>query len=340
MILIEEHISLKPYNTFGIDSMARYFCTISTVPELIELLQHPLTIDVPLFILGGGSNLLLTKNIDAIVVKINISGIYIEEEDHQAAILKGGAGEVWHDFVMRSLDYELYGLENLSLIPGCVGAAPMQNIGAYGSEIKDTFEYLEAIHIPTQKLRIFNKSACLFGYRESIFKGELKNQYIITHVAFRLAKKFQPNTNYGAISQELDKMNIHQPTARDVSNAIIAIRSSKLPNPKEIGNSGSFFKNPVISREQYVQLVQNYPDMPCYPIDDYSVKIAAGWLIERAGWKGKTMDGRYGVHQHQALVLVNYGGATGAEVFQLSEAIIADILSKFNIQLEREVNIL
>jgi UDP-N-acetylmuramate dehydrogenase len=340
MITIQEHISLLAYNTFGFDYQARYFCMINTVAELIELLQHPLAKEKSLFILGGGSNLLLTSDLDTLVVKINITGIHIEEENNQEAILKAGAGEMWHDFVIRSLDYELYGLENLSLIPGCVGAAPMQNIGAYGTEIKDTFEYLEAIHIETQKIRLFNNSDCLFGYRESIFKRDLKNQYIITHVAFRLSKNFEPNTHYGAISQELEKMGVAFPSARDVSNAVIAIRSSKLPNPKEIGNSGSFFKNPVISTTQFTQLLSTYPDMASYPVDEFTVKIAAGWLIERAGWKGKTFDNRYGVHKNQALVLVNYGGAKGSEVFELSEAIILDIKDKFGITLEREVNLL
>jgi UDP-N-acetylmuramate dehydrogenase len=340
MIILQENISLRSYNTFGLESVARYFIEIDSVPALLELLSHPLINKKPLFVLGGGSNLLLTKDIDAIVIKINIGGIDIEEESEKEAIIRGGAGVTWHDFVMETLEKQLYGLENLSLIPGCLGAAPMQNIGAYGSEIKDTFEYLEAVHISTKKIRTFSNEECLFGYRESIFKQALKGQYIITHVAFRLSKEYSPNTQYGAINQELDKKGILHPTAKDVSDAVITIRSSKLPDPKKIGNSGSFFKNPVISKTHYNELLKSFPDIACYPVDEHHVKIAAGWLIERAGWKGKTIDNRYGVHQHQALVLVNYGGATGSEVFGLSNDIINDVQSKFGIELEREVNVI
>ena len=254
-------------------------------------------------------------------------------------VLKVGAGEVWHDLVLYTIEHGYHGLENMSLIPGSVGASPMQNIGAYGVEIKDVFEKLEALEIQTGEMQTFSKDACAFGYRESVFKRALKGKYIITYVYFRLSLTEKVSTHYGAIESELTKQGISNPTSKDVSNAVIAIRSSKLPNPKELGNAGSFFKNPVVPIETYNRIKEVYLDAPSYPIDEKSVKVPAGWLIETAGWKGKQV-GACGVHKNQALVLVNYGGATGNEIYKLSTEIIEDIVQKFGITLEREVNIL
>jgi UDP-N-acetylmuramate dehydrogenase len=341
MIEIKENSSLKSYNTFGIDVNARFFAEVTTLEELKTLLRTEIATTHPLLIIGGGSNLLLTKDVAALVIKISIGGVEIESETASEVVISSGAGVVWHEFVLTTLDKGFSGLENLSLIPGCVGASPMQNIGAYGAEIKDTFEYLEALHIKTLELRTFTNAECEFGYRESIFKNELKGHYIITKVAFRLAKKPNINTQYGAIASELEKMGISHPTSKSVSDAVIAIRKSKLPDPKEIGNSGSFFKNPIISLNQLEAIQKDFPAVPFYQTSiPNEVKIAAGWLIEQAGWKGKTINNSYGVHKNQALVLVNYGGATGKEIYDLSAAIIADIHEKFGITLEREVNIL
>lgn len=340
MIEIKENYSLKDFNTFGIDVLARYFAEVTSLDKLKELLCSPIAQNNSHLIIGGGSNLLLTGNVDALVIKISLVGINKEMESENDVVISCGAGVIWHEFVIKTIEEGLSGIENLSLIPGCVGASPMQNIGAYGVEIKDTFEYLEALNIKTLEVRTFTNAECEFGYRESIFKNELKGQYIITKVAFRLSKKPSINTQYGAIASELEQMGINNPTTKDVSNAVIAIRKSKLPDPKEIGNSGSFFKNPLISTELLHTIQQTYPNVPYYQtnIQD-EVKIAAGWLIEQAGWKGKTINNSYGVHKNQALVLVNYGGATGKEIYDLSTEIISDIQNKFRITLEREVNI-
>jgi UDP-N-acetylmuramate dehydrogenase len=335
---IQENISLKSYNTFGLDVSCRYFAEVTTIEELKDVLQNELCKKHQLFILGGGSNLLLTKDVDALVVKISIGGVNILEENENDVLIAGGAGEVWHEFVMKSLELRCYGLENLSLIPGCVGASPMQNIGAYGVEIKDKFEYLEALNIETLELEVFDTKACEFGYRESVFKRKLKGKYIITRVVFRLSRNSSLNTSYGAIEAELTAQGISNPTPKDVSNAVIAIRESKLPNPKEIGNSGSFFKNPVVSVTTLNKIKENYPDVVNYKVDDNNFKLAAGWLIEQAGWKGKTFD-TYGVHKKQALVLVNYGGSKGSDIYNLSQQIIDSVNSKYGVLLEREVNI-
>ena len=282
----------------------------------------------------------MTKNVDALVLKNDILGIQVLKENKSTIDISVGAGENWHEFVMFCVNNNYGGLENLSLIPGNVGAAPMQNIGAYGSEIKDTFLYLEAFNIGKLQLEKFNNKDCQFGYRESIFKKELKNKFIILNVVFRLNKTpHQLNTNYGDILKEIELFNIKNPTIKDVSNAVIRIRARKLPDPKKIGNSGSFFKNPIISKNEFLKLEVKYPEIAHYVISENQVKIAAGWLIEKAGWKGKTIN-NFGVHKNQALVLVNYGGADGSEIHKLSNEIIADINLKFNIQLEKEVNII
>lgn len=335
---MQTNISLKPYNTFGIYVKANRFSAFSNTVELAESINSR-KVNEPLLILGGGSNLLLTKDFDGLVLKNEILGFNLIEETDTDVIVEAGAGEVWHQFVLKCLEHNFAGLENLSLIPGSVGASPMQNIGAYGVEIKDAFEYLDAFEISTGKIKRFSKEDCAFGYRESVFKNIYKDQFVICKVAFRLSKNPKINTSYGAIETELQKMGISDPTIHDVSKAVIAIRQSKLPDPAVLGNAGSFFKNPVVPESLVETIKQSYPDVPNYPAESGKRKLAAGWLIEKAGWKGKTID-TFGVHKLQALVLVNYGGSTGKQVYELSSQIIEDIQAKFGVTLEREVNIL
>ncbi|WP_299254008.1 UDP-N-acetylmuramate dehydrogenase [uncultured Lacinutrix sp.] len=335
---ISHNISLKDYNTFGIDAKARHFISVNNFPELISVLQLK---DYPnKLILGGGSNILLTKDVDALVIHINLKGATIINEDTNHAFIKASAGENWHEFVLWCLDNNFGGLENMSLIPGNVGTSPIQNIGAYGVELKDHFVSCEALNLDTLEIEIFKNEDCNFGYRNSIFKNEAKNKYIILSVVFKLTKKeHQLHTNYGAIISQLEEMQIKAPTIKDVSNAVITIRQSKLPDPKKIGNSGSFFKNPVISIDVFNKLKENFPKAPSYPVTENTVKVPAGWLIETAGFKGKTF-GNYGVHKNQALVLVNYGGAKGKDILELSKLIQKTIYRIFNISIEAEVNIL
>ncbi len=336
--MILENTSLKPYNTFGIDVKASYLGRFSSVGELQEALEQ--MSNQELLVLGGGSNVLFVRErFDGCVLLNEIKGFDVVEETNDWVIVRSGAGEIWHEFVLKCIEHGFCGIENLSLIPGSVGASPMQNIGAYGVEIKDVFEKLEAYHIESGEVQTFSKEECEFGYRESVFKRKLKGQYIITSVCFRLAKNSAVNTSYGVIAAELEKEGIVNPTMKDVSNAVIAIRKSKLPDPKEIGNAGSFFKNPVVDTSLLEKILTQYPTAPNYPATEGSVKLAAGWLIEQTGWKGKTL-GHYGVHALQALVLVNYQGATGQEIYDLSTSIIADVKEKFGVELEREVNII
>ena len=330
------NIDLKDYTTFGVSATASQFATFSSEHEARQLIINNTH---QLLILGGGSNLLLTQNFNGLVLKNEIKGISCIKKNDDYVVLKVGAGEVWHDFVLYTIEQGYHGIENMSLIPGSVGASPMQNIGAYGVEIKDVFEKLDALEIESGEIHSFSKEECAFGYRESVFKRTLKGKYIITHVYFRLSLHENVSTHYGAIESELAKQGISSPTSKDVSNAVIAIRASKLPNPKELGNAGSFFKNPVVNIDIYNKIKEKYPDAPSYSVSDNEVKVPAGWLIETAGWKGKKI-GACGVHKNQALVLVNYGGATGNEIFALSTAIIDDVNCKFGIILEREVNIL
>lgn len=335
--MIQTNFDLQAVNTFGISAKAKLFATFSSIQELSDLLEN-----VPnesRLILGGGSNLLLTKDFDGLVLKNEIKGFRVTFEDELEVIVEAGAGEIWHEFVLKCIEQNYSGLENLSLIPGSVGASPMQNIGAYGVEIKDCFESLQAFHIPSGEIHTFDQAACAFGYRESVFKNKVKGQYVICSVSFRLKKNPAVNTSYGAISSELEKQGITNPSIRDVSRAVIAIRQSKLPDPKVIGNAGSFFKNPIVKNSVFEAIKVNYPNAPFYPVDENHGKLAAGWLIEQAGWKGKTFD-TYGVHKLQALVLVNYGGSTGNQIYDLSSQIILDIEKKFGVTLEREVNIL
>ncbi len=338
---IKTDISLKPYNTFGIDVKASHFVSVSTVSELqavLDLDGYPQK-----FIIGGGSNMLLTKAIDSLVIHIDLKGIEVIEsktDTSDTIFVKAYAGENWHELVMFCIDNNYGGLENLSLIPGNVGTAPIQNIGAYGVELKDVFKSCEALHIETGTLRTFTKTECQFDYRDSIFKSKLKGEYIITSVIFKLTKnKHQLKTTYGAISTELESHLIETPTIKDISNAVINIRQSKLPDPKKLANCGSFFKNPIINLDHFETLKAQFDSIPSYTISQTKVKVPAGWLIEKAGFKGKTL-GNYGVHKHQALVLVNYGGATGEELLNLAKLIQLTVSRLFDIHIEAEVNII
>lgn len=334
--MIERNVQLKAFNTFGIPVLADGFATFKSVEELNQLLPHRTEFD-DLLILGGGSNILFTKDVKALVLKNEIEGIEIVDETADFVFVKAGAGVIWHNFVLYTVEHNWGGIENLSLIPGSVGASPMQNIGAYGVEIKDVFHTLEAVEIETGKIYSFDNATCNFGYRESVFKRDLKNQYVITSVTYRLNKKPVLQTSYGAIQDELQAQG-KEASVKNISDAVIAIRNSKLPNPKDIGNAGSFFKNPVVSAEKAASLKAQHENIPNYPQKDGTVKLAAGWLIEQAGWKGKQV-GHCGVHAKQALVLVNYGGSTGDEIYDLSSQVLSDVEAKFGIQLEREVNI-
>lgn len=335
---IQNNFSLKKYNTFGIEAKAKQFVAVHSVEELKQILATHKT--EAKFILGGGSNMLLTQDINALVIHIDLKGKKIIKEDNDYVWVESQAGEVWHEFVLWSIDHNLGGLENMSLIPGNVGTTPVQNIGAYGTEIKDTFVSCNTVDIATQELVTFTKEECKFGYRESIFKQEAKDQYVITSVVFKLTKRnHKINTAYGDIFKELEKNNIVTPTLKEVSNAVIAIRQSKLPDPKELGNSGSFFKNPIIPKELYEKAHAQFPEMPHYVVSETEVKVPAGWLIEQAGFKGKRF-GDAGIHKNQALVLVNYGNATGQEILAVSKDIQATVLNKFGIAIEAEVNVI
>ena len=336
---ISRYVSLKSLNTFGIEVEAKAFATFENGTDLEEIFADESVNQLPQMILGGGSNLLFTKNYEGLILKNNVRGFACIGEDDKHYYVKAGAGENWHQFVLQCIEKNFAGLENLSLIPGNVGASPMQNIGAYGIEIKDIFESLEAYDLSNGKIVHFSAEACEFGYRESVFKRKFKNQFIILSVTFKLFKNPQINVSYGAIENELNQLGIKNPGIADVSQAVINIRNSKLPNPAVLGNAGSFFKNPVVSRDILEKILSEYPDAPHYPAAGNDVKLAAGWLIEKAGWKGKRV-GNCGMHEKQALVLVNYGGATGSEIYDLSTMVLESIKSQFGVELEREVNII
>lgn len=339
---VHQNYSLKKYNTFGIDANAKFFATFSSAEILAELLESNKNISRKM-ILGGGSNVLFTKNYDGLALKNEITGIQILSEDDEFVYIKAGAGEVWHSFVMHCIKNNFGGVENLSLIPGNVGASPMQNIGAYGVEIKGVFYELDAYHLTEKTIQKFSAADCEFGYRESVFKKKYKDQFAILNVTYRLRKNPEFNISYGAIEEELKKMNIEKLSVKAISDAVIRIRTSKLPDPKIIGNAGSFFKNPVITNHELDQLLElkNLADqkIPSYKTGEDHSKIPAGWLIEQCGWKG-FRNGDAGCYDKQALVLVNYGNATGKEIYNLSEEIKISVKEKFGIELEREVNIL
>jgi UDP-N-acetylmuramate dehydrogenase len=340
---IQENISLKHYNTFGIDAKARYFAAFSNTVELSELLTFKPKLKT--FILGGGSNILFIKNFDGLVLRNEIVGIQKLHEDAEYIYVKTGAGENWHQFVLRCIKNNMAGAENLSLIPGNVGASPMQNIGAYGVELKNIFWNLEAFHLKEKKIKTFTLSECEFGYRDSIFKRRYKDQFVILNVTFRMHKHPIFHTSYGAVEQELEKMGVKDLSIGAISQAVINIRSSKLPDPVMIGNAGSFFKNPSADKKKFENLKTKFPNIIGYENVDGSIKLAAAWLIEQCGpkkgvsWKG-FRKGDAGCHERQALVLVNYGNASGRDVYDLSEKIRQSVKDKFAVELEREVNII
>jgi len=338
MLQIQQNISLKNFNTFGIDVKAKYFVEISHADELAELFMDPQWLEMERLVLGGGSNMLFKKDFDGLVIRMNIRGIG-HRINHDEIFVEAGAGEVWNDLVNFCVDHGYAGMENLSLIPGSVGASPIQNIGAYGVELKDIFDTCDAFGIATRTIKTFTKQDCHFDYRDSIFKTELKGQYIITSVKFKLSLIPDVKLHYGAINDELAKRHITLPSIKDVSQVVSHIRVSKLPDPSTIGNAGSFFKNPVISTGEFNMVHSNFPEIINYPAGDGFVKLAAGWLIEQCGWKGKVV-GNTGTWKNQALVLVNHGGATGEEVYSLSSQIIDSVYTKFGVMLEREVNII
>jgi UDP-N-acetylmuramate dehydrogenase len=336
---VGENYSLKSLNTFGLDVKARWFAEVNDLHELQTIIDDKRFASIQKMILGGGSNVLFTHDFNGLIIHNRIEGIDVLSDTANEAIVKAGGGLTWHSFVLFAIDHNYPGIENLSLIPGSVGAAPIQNIGAYGVELKKTFLELQAIDLRTGQLKIFKAEECRFGYRDSIFKHEAKNKYAITNVTFRFNKNEQPNTSYGAIEEELKNKNITSPTIRDVSNAVIAIRQSKLPDPKVIGNAGSFFKNPEIPNSQFEKLKQTFPTISGYPAHDNKIKIASGWLIEQCGWKGKRI-GETGMHAKQALVLVNYGNATGEELIAHAKNVQSSVKEKFGVELEMEVNII
>jgi len=348
LIKIQKNISLKPYNTFGIDVIAKSFVSVSDQKELQTILLEY----KDLLLLGGGSNMLLVNDIDKLVVHINIKGKELVQKDTTHAWIKVAAGENWHEFVLWCLDNNYGGIENLALIPGNVGTAPIQNIGAYGVEVKDVIESVEVLEIKTGKQLVFSNADCNFGYRDSIFKNVSKDSYVITQVMFKLTHfNHKINDSYGAIKTIIQELGVSNPNIKEIADAVIAIRSSKLPDPKKIGNSGSFFKNPIISREKFQELQKKFPKIPSYPVyqkqpnsesltlNSELVKLAAGWLIDQCGLKGKRF-GDAGVHKNQALVLVNYGNATGKEILDLASLIQEKVLQKFEVILEMEVNII
>lgn len=338
MINIQKDFPLDALNTFGMKVTAPYFSIIKESNDCLSLKGAEMP-SLPILILGGGSNMLFTKSLERWVVKNDIKGIELLQEDASHVWLKVGAGEVWHEFVLYCIAQGYCGVENLSLIPGTVGAAPIQNIGAYGVEVKQLIEKVHFWDLEQEHFRSLDNEACQFGYRDSIFKQVMKGKFIITAVEWKLVKNAAVNTSYGNIKEELAARNIDNPSIKDVSDAVIAIRSAKLPDPKVVGNAGSFFKNPEVPNALYTQILQTHPTAPGYKVGDAHTKIPAGWLIEQCGWKG-FRDGDVGVHPKQALVLVNYGTAKGADIFSLSEKVIASVKAQFGIELEREVQMI
>ena len=336
---IQENVTLKPFNTFGIEATTRYLISIKSLADLQSFTTHPTLSQLPRLVLGGGSNVLFTQNWEGVTLLNELKGIEIVSETDDSVVIKAASGENWHQLVMYSVEHGYGGIENLSLIPGTVGAAPMQNIGAYGVEIKDVLLSVDYFDFETNTIHTLSNAECDFGYRESIFKRELKNKVFILSITIQLNKKPVFNTSYGAIQETLDEMGVKTLNVKVISDAVIAIRQSKLPNPKELGNAGSFFKNPEILTVDYIALKEKHPDMPGYTVSPTHTKVPAGWLIEQLGWKGKVV-GKTGNHKKQALVLVNYGGATGSEVYTHAQNVIASVKQHFGIQLVAEVNLI
>ena len=340
MARIEENISLKHFNTFGIDARAKYFAEVSSIEDLQKLIKEPVYKNNKHLILGGGSNILFTKDFDGLVIRSSLKGIRVLNNDGDTALVEAASGENWHSLVMYCIQNNYGGIENLSLIPGTTGAAPIQNIGAYGVEIKDVITKVEGIDLITATKLSFSNADCQFNYRESVFKHNLKEKIFISSITLKLTKaEHQLHTQYGAIQDILKQQNIEHPTIKNISDAVIAIRQSKLPDPLVIGNAGSFFKNPTIALTEYELIKKDHPSIPSYPVDNQNVKVPAGWLIEQCGWKGKRI-GNIGVHPHQALVLVNYGDGNGNEIYKLAMNIQSSVKEKFGITLSTEVNII
>lgn len=338
-MIVQQNVSLKPYNTFGLDVNAGFLAVADSIEDLDEVFMSGRFRPQRKMILGGGSNVLFTRGFTGVVVKNEIKGFHTLSETEEEVLVSVGAGEIWHQFVLWCVERGFGGVENLSLIPGTVGAAPMQNIGAYGVELKEVFHSLEAYEVSSGRVTNFYKEDCKFGYRSSVFKAELKDRYVITKVLFKLSKKPVFNLTYGNLKDTLDQMGVQELTLKQVSQAVINIRQSKLPDPVEIGNAGSFFKNPVVEKMHFEALEAQYPEIKSYPIDKDNVKVPAGWLIEAAGWKGFKL-GDIGVHDKQALVLVNHGMGKGKDILKLSNDIMNSVQSKFGIDLEREVNVI
>lgn len=339
-MVVKENVDLLPFNTFHISATARYFTSISTIREAQDLFKSDIFRKNKTLILGGGSNMLLTKDFDGLVIRNEVRGIEVISEDNDTIGLKVGSGENWHDFVMYCVERNYGGVENLSLIPGTVGAAPMQNIGAYGVEVKDVIRNVEAINLQTSDVDNFSNAECHFGYRESVFKHELKNKYFISSITLSLTKRnHRFNTSYGAIAEVLREKHNNEVSVRTISESVIHIRQTKLPDPKVIGNAGSFFKNPTIDKNQFDQLKEKHPGIPSFPGENGLIKVPAAWLIEQCGWKGKTFD-NIGVHKLQALVLVNYGGGEGGKIWELAMNIQSSVREKFNVSLHPEVNVI
>lgn len=337
--LVKSDVDLQPYNTLNVSAKARYFASVETEEALREILMHPGSAGLDILILGGGSNMLFADDFDGLVIKIAITGREVIKENDEHVWLKIGGGENWHETVRYCVDKGWGGIENLSLIPGTVGGAPIQNIGAYGVELEEVFEYLEGMDIEGRQIRRYDREDCEFGYRDSIFKGELRGIVIVTRVVLRLSKNPEVNTSYGSVRDELNKRGIEDPTIEDISDVVIDIRNSKLPDPESLGNAGSFFKNPVVDQKVYERIKENYPEVPGYPMNRDKVKVPAGWLIEETGWKGKVV-GNVGTYKQQALVIVNQGGATGREILELADQIKDSVKQKFGIELVPEVNII
>lgn len=338
-LIVQQNVSLKPYNTFGLDENAGFLAIIDSIDDLDEVFMTGRFRSQRKMVLGGGSNILLTRGFTGVVAKIEIKGFHLMNESEDEVMVSIGAGENWHQFVLWCVERGFGGVENLSLIPGTVGAAPMQNIGAYGVELKEVFHSLEAYEIKSGKLATFYKEDCKFGYRYSVFKGDLKDKYVITKVNFKLTKKPSFNISYGNLKETLDQMGVEELSLKNVSQAVINIRQSKLPDPMDIGNAGSFFKNPVVEKLHFEALEAQFPEIKSFPVDKEFVKIPAAWLIDNAGWKGYR-DGDIGVHDKQALVLVNHGVGRGKDLFKLSNEIMKSVQSKYGIDLEREVNVI
>lgn len=338
-MLIYWNASIKNLNTFGVDARAKMLTTVESLEDLQRVIRHPKLKEEMKLVLGGGSNVLFTQDFPGVVIHNNILGIAVEKEDENHAWVTAGAGEIWQNLVLKSLQMNLSGIENLSLIPGRVGAAPMQNIGAYGVELKETFDSLQAVDIDTGAMVVFNNEQCEFGYRDSVFKNKFKDKYVITSVTLKLNKNFTPRLEYGDINKTLADLNITNITPTTVSDVVTHIRQNKLPDPSVLGNAGSFFKNPVISKEKYNSMLKDYPSMPGFHQPENQVKIPAAWMIEQCGWKGKRI-GDAGTHEKQPLVIVNYGSATGKDILNLAQQVHNAVLEKFDVEIIPEVNII